>query len=118
MQTLLPTLSALVIQLPVLLVWLIGSILAIVFWKRHPKVSLFAMIGVCGLLLLTLITTYLNLWLPLMLSDRGVSATQIGITLGIKGIVTSVLSACFWVMIFVAIFGWRKKPEIVPTEIG
>jgi hypothetical protein len=118
MQTLLPTLSALVMQLPVLLVWLIGLILAIVFWKRHPKVSLFTIIGVSGLLLLTLINTYLNLWLPLMMNEGGVSATQIGITMGIKGIVTSVLSAIFWAFIFVAILGWRKKPEVVPAEVS
>jgi hypothetical protein len=70
------------------------------------------------LLLLTLINTYLNLWLPLMLNDRGVSPTQIGISIGIKGIVTSVLSACFWVFIFMAILGWRKKPEVVPAAVS
>ncbi len=118
MQTLMPTLSALAVQLPIFLVWLIGLILAIVFWKKHPRVSLFATVGISGLFILTLVTTYLNLWLPLMLHERGVSAAQIGVTLGVKGIVTSVFSAIFWGFIIGAILGWRKKPEAVPAAVN
>ncbi len=37
--------NSLLMQVPVFLVWLVGLVLALVRWKRHPKVSLLTCIA-------------------------------------------------------------------------
>lgn len=104
----LPTLVTYLIQLPLLLVWLVGIILAGVYWRRNPVVSLLALVAISMLFLESLVATYLNLWLPVMLSQRGWGAGRIGTFLAAKGLLQSVMSAVAWGLLIAAIFGWRK----------
>ena len=103
----LPTLASLLIQSPILLVWLAGFILALVYWRRHPRASLFTVIALVIFLVETLVDTYLNLWLPLMLSERGMGAVQLGQIYMIKGILTAIIGAVAWGLIVAAIFSGR-----------
>ncbi len=111
MDKFLPTLTSLLIQLPLFLVWLVAWILALVFWRRHPKVSLLTVRALTGFLILSVVSTYLNLWLPLDLRDRGMSVSQIGVFLSVKGIVITLIETGLWTLIVIALFGWRKKKE-------
>ena len=106
--TLLPTLVTYLIQLPLLLVWLIGIILAGVYWRRNPAVSLLTIIAIGMLFLESLVATYLNLWLPVTLSQRGWGASQMGTVLALKGLVQSIANAAAWGLLIAAIFGWRR----------
>ena len=105
-ETILPTLASYLVQGPILLVWLVGFILALVYWRRHPRVSLLTVIALLIFLGETLAGTYLNLWLPLMLTGRGVQAAATVFL--IKSILTSLILAIAWALLVAAIFGWRR----------
>jgi hypothetical protein len=106
-DTILPTLFAYLVQSPILLVWLAGFILAAVHWRKHPRVSLLTVIALAIFLIEGLVDTYLNLWLPLMLSERGMAAVQMGQFFTAKGIVTSIIGAVAWGLVVAAIFSGR-----------
>jgi hypothetical protein len=82
-----------------------------VFWKKHPTVSLLALIALVGLLVLSLVGTYTNTWLPISLHARGMSTGRIGIELGIISVTSSILSTAFWILLVIALFGWRNRRE-------
>ena len=111
MNTFLPYLSVYLLQLPLYLVWLVGIILSIVFWKKHPTVSLLTLIALVGLLIISIVGTYTSTWLPISLHAKGMSTGRIGIELGIISIVSSILSTAFWILLVIALFGWRKGRE-------
>jgi hypothetical protein len=113
-DTILPTLFSMMVQSPILLVWLAGFILAAVHWRRHPRVSLLTVIALAIFLVETLVNTYLNLWLPLMLSERGVAAVQIGQLFAAKGILTSIIGAVAWGLLIAAIFSGR--PAVTTSQ--
>jgi hypothetical protein len=104
----LPLLASLLLQSPILLVWLAGFILAVVYWRRHPRVSLFTVIALVIFLVETLVDSYLNLWLPLMLSERGMGAVQLGQFYMIKGFVSAIIGAVAWGLLVAAIFSERR----------
>jgi hypothetical protein len=111
MNTSLPYLAVYLVQIPLYLVWLVGIILSIVFWKKHPTVSLLTLIALAGLLILSIVGVYTSTWLPMTLHAQGLSTARIGIELGIISIASSILSTAFWILLVVALFGWRKGRE-------
>ncbi len=111
MENVVPSLSVLLVQAPVILVWLVGLVLSVVFWRRHPRVSLITMIAILGLLTTSILGSLLGMWLPLTFNRSGMPMSQIGMLMGVISIASSLLSAVFWVLLVIAIFGWRRKPE-------
>ena len=89
-------LAAVLTQLPVYLVWLVGLILALAGWKKHPSVSLVALIGFVILFLLALVT-------QLTTVRHGVNWSQAGIAF-----LEALIRAGAWGLVLAAIFGWRK----------
>ena len=89
-------LAALLTQLPVYLVWLVGVILALVGWKKHPSVSLVALIGLVILFLLAMVTQ--------------LTTVRHGVNWGLAGIafLEALVRAGAWGLVLAAIFGWRK----------
>jgi|WetSurMetagenome_2_1015567.scaffolds.fasta_scaffold447987_2 hypothetical protein len=106
-----PTLAAMLVDLPEFLVWLTGIILAVVFWQRHPKASLLTLIAMIGFMTTAVVSTYLSLWLPLTLQERGMPTTQIGLVFAVYGIIRSLVSAIWWGLLVAAIFGRRGEVE-------
>ena len=95
------------VQAPLLLIWLVGIALALVWWQRAPKVALVTCIA-CGLFLLdALIGTAISVALPSMMMDNGRSATQVGTAFALIGILRSLLHAALWVAVLFAIFSGR-----------
>jgi hypothetical protein len=96
------------IQAPMLLVWLAGMALALLWWQRAPKVALVTCI-VCGLFLLdALIGTAISVALPSMMIEQGQSSAQIGTAFGLIGFVRSLLHAALWAAVLFAIFSGRS----------
>jgi hypothetical protein len=89
-------LAAVLTQLPVYLVWLVGLILSLAGWKKHPSVSLVALIGFVILFLLALVT-------QLTTPRYGVNWSQAGIAF-----LEALIRAGAWGLVLAAIFGWRK----------
>ena len=88
--------AAILTQAPIYLVWLVGVILALANWKKHPSVSLAALIGFVILVLLALFT-------QLTTVRHGVNWSQAGIAF-----LEALIRAGAWGLVLAAIFGWRK----------
>lgn len=103
-------------QLPLILVWLVGIVLAVTRWQRHPKVSMLALIALILTLLETIVSNFLSIWLPIMLTEQGTSATQIGTIFGVWRFIASLVGAVIWGLVLAAIFRWRD--ELIPPVPG
>lgn len=101
-------------SLPVLLVWLVGFILSLVFWKRNPKVCLLTLIAMSGFAITTLVNSYLSTWLPFRLNEQGMPMNKISSLLTIKAIISSLINAGLWGLVIAAIFGGRKQQSLPP----
>src|SRR5574340_1814182 len=109
MDTLSAISLSLLSQLPLFAVWIIGLIFTIVLWRKHPKVSLLVFISVLGLLALSIADTYLNIWLPTLVTEHGYSLAKVGSLYTIKSHGSSFTAAIFWALLGIAVFGWRNK---------
>jgi len=103
-------LSSLLVQIPVLLVWLAGIILALVYWKRCPTAALLALIAFAVLMFITLIDTYLSMAFSLVYArERAWTSAQQGVYFAIKSVAASILRAAAYTLLLPAIFGWRNQ---------
>ena len=93
-------LSALIIQSPVLLVMVVGAVVAIARWRRHPRVSALVLAAVL-IAALTLLTG------PII---SGVLCTVIGWRVLTCELVTATPYAVAWGLLLAAVFGWRPTP--------
>jgi hypothetical protein len=106
-------LSQAAVQVPLLLVWIVGMILALLWWQRAPRVALITCVA-CGVFLLdALIGTFIAVTLPGALLARGQSSGQIGAAFTVIGLARSVLHAALWAAVLFAIFSGRVA---VPTK--
>jgi len=90
-------LSALIIQSPVLLVMVVGAVVAITRWRRHPTVSALALSAM-------LIAALALLTGPII---SGVLCTVMGWRVLICELVTATPYAVVWGLLLAAVFGWR-----------
>lgn len=105
-------LSIILPRIPVMLVMLTAIILAIVFWRKHPNVSLFTVIGSGGILIINVISALINIRMQLALVELNVSYSRLEASFQIWTIAYSILNMVFWGLIIAAIFGWRNKPAV------
>ena len=111
MDALVTTLSALVISLPVILVWVIGIALALSRWRRHPRVSQLALIACVVSIVNTVANRFLVIWAPLALRDYGWTTYQIGSIFTAIGFITTLIGAAAWTLVICAVFGWRDQRQ-------
>lgn len=90
--------------LPLFIVWLVGFVLSLVHWERDPKLSRLTLIATAGFLVTSPLFEYLNARMPLLMRERGLSASQLGAWYGILGVSRSLVSAGLWVLLLVALF--------------
>ena len=109
MHTAIAIFSNLLVQLPVILVWLVGGILSLSYWRRHPKVSRLTLIAIAVLFVESLAGMYVSLYLPLMLSERGWNSGQLSIVLSTAGFVRALVRAVSWGLLLTAIFARRDE---------
>src|SRR5262245_61278560 len=111
MEALIPTLSAIAISTPVIIVWVIGIIWALSRWRRHPQVSRYALIAFAISIVNLIVNRFISIWAPLTMRDNGWTATQMGMFLSAFGIITALISAVAWALVICAIFGWRDQRQ-------
>jgi hypothetical protein len=100
-------LSNLLPRLLGMIVLIVGIVLALTWWQRHPRASLWALLA-CGLLLLSSVAGLV--WysmLPTMQANRGLSAMQMGWLYSISAFVFAAVNAAGLAMLLVAVFSGR-----------
>lgn len=100
-------LSYFLAEVPIILVWLAGIVVALLRWQRHPRVSLLTLIALIIFLFNLIIGGILNVQIPLILSEGGWSAGNIGTFFLIKGFIQAVVAALGFGLLLFALFGWR-----------
>lgn len=109
MDTLFPFLSQLAIQAPLIVVWLVGMVLALMWWRRAPKVAAVTCAACAIFAVDALIGSFISVALPSMLIQRGQSPSQLGYAFAAIGIVRSLLHTVLWCGILFAIFSGRGQ---------
>jgi hypothetical protein len=103
-------LSWILVRSPVLLVYLLGIIIALVRYRRHPKVSTLALVAMVGLFLQAVIMPLVYrfpLFLPGLFSGPGSWIDET--VLKIMSFGNSCLEAVFLFILFLAVFAGRSK---------
>jgi hypothetical protein len=117
MQPFFQPLAGYLVQIPVFLVWLAAIILAVINWRRHPRISLLTLIAFGMFFVAALVGTALISWLPLALHERGLPGGQMGNVVLIANFLRGLFDAAAWVLLVAAIFGWRQaQPESSPPN--
>jgi hypothetical protein len=95
-------------QLPVYLVWLAGIVLALVNWRRHPRVSLLLLIAMVLFFLDAAIGPVLNLRLAMLRNRESlVNGPRLVFLIDLA---RSLIHATSYGLLLGAIFGWRETP--------
>ena len=100
-------LSQFAIQAPLLLVWLVGIALSLLWWQRAPKVAAVTCVACALFIVDALIGTFISVALPRMLIERGQGTAQVGLAFTLIGLFRSLLHAALWSAVLFAIFSGR-----------
>jgi MFS family permease len=105
----------LVLMSPGLVVDLVGVILALVWWRRHPRVSLLTLLAFGLLASLAVGGSFLFAWLPDHLEQRGWKFAEIGALYMVIALIRSTLSAVALALLLSAIFAGRSNKDRLQT---
>ena len=94
-------------NVPFLIVYCVGIVLALLFWNRHPAVSILCIVAFLILLGSQVLGIGTQFWMT-GATSRGMSSPEIGQLLSIMGIVRAVLATVAWTLLLTALFGWRS----------
>lgn len=110
----LPELSS----IPYYVIWLGGIVYAIVYRKRHPRASLFAGSALGIMVLNSLISTVFSSYFQYQSLNGLASMTQYVGKLQMLSIFTIPFSMIAWLLLLIAVFGWKKltEPEAVESS--
>jgi hypothetical protein len=96
-------------QAPILLAYLVGAILALVFWGRYPGPALLTFLACLLLFLLSLGQSFVSTWL---IHSRDMREADRGTMFAILAITSNVLRAGAFAMLLIAVFvGRARRPE-------
>jgi hypothetical protein len=102
-------LETLLIRSPSLLADLVGIVLALVWWRRHPGVSLLTLVAIGIWLLHSVGGSFLFAWLPQHLTEgRGWSFAQTWALLDGIAMILNFIGGAAMILLLVAIFGSRS----------
>ncbi len=101
--------------LPVLMVWLVGIVLALVRWRQHPRASLLALIAFLGLAGTAAANTYVNAAFPLILRSAGLLALPLATAGALRTMLQNLVSVVWWVLLLIALFARRPAAVAAPA---
>lgn len=105
---LLQFLWSMLMQLPVLVVWLAGAAIA---WSRREQYPFVARLVLAALAVMvgsTLLNTYANVRLAWWVQSLGLGADEFGLVMMGKGLITVSITAVAWGLILWAALGRRR----------
>lgn len=94
-------------NVPFYIVFVVGMILSVVFWKRHPSVSILSLMAFSLFLGNMFILSGMQYWL-MGAHQTDLSAAEIGRIATMLGIIRTLLGSVAWIMLLSALFGWRS----------
>ena len=100
-------------QLPSLLTMLACILLAVIRWKRHPRVSMTVIISLVLLILHSLVFAVVYTWVPGWLMESGWASMQT--MLSVLGFIYNTALAVPFALLLVAIFMQRKPARQTPS---
>lgn len=109
-------LTSLARQLPTFLVYLGGVIWALVWIGKHTKASIFLIIGIIILFLDSVIISGIYIWLPSYLMAQGNYPSNMSTYYLIIGIISNLVFAIGFILILLAVFSGRSKPESINSQ--
>jgi hypothetical protein len=90
-----------------IIVWVIGIALALTRWRRHPRVSLFALIA----FVLMIVNRFLYLALPPMIRHYSWTEDYVESIYLVVDISNILVNTAVWALVICAIFGWRNQRQ-------
>jgi hypothetical protein len=98
---------------PFLTIYLVGAILCIVRWRRHPRLSSLALFAFVVFLVRLVGESFARNLLMYRALDFGWDPATLGIYLGIVGACGIVLGIVAWVALLIALFDRRDWPIVM-----
>lgn len=109
-------LKDLLIQSPIFIVIMVGIILAIIRWRRHRTVSLFAIVCLCFLLIHTFVFSAVFTWLPFILFRMDSKPESYRFIFQIVSFISILIDAIIFALLLVAAL--MKRNEQNPNLEG
>jgi hypothetical protein len=95
---------------PVYLAWLVGAILALLCYQRHPRVSQVILAATALFILGMLLQGAEVSWFRRQLRAGTWAAVEVPLAVRVAGVVHALLNAVAYALLLVAVFGWRGNP--------
>lgn len=111
-------LTRLATQLPTLIVLVVGVILALVRWRRHPLVSALACAGIAIVFVNSIVMTGMWTWVPQYLFESGRDPDVVNVLLRVMGIVSEVIYTAGLALLLVAVFVRRPGASVAGSAVG
>lgn len=102
------SLSQLLGQSPLLLVYLVGVVLALVFWRRFTRASAYLIAACAILFVVSIAQTGLIQYLIVMMTEWGWDHQQLSSTLGAVSIIGVILRCIAFGLLFGSVFAGRQ----------
>jgi hypothetical protein len=107
-------LRSLLLRTPTLLLFVAGVVFALIRWKRHPKVSLLTLLGLCIWQLASFTFMFINNRLPTWLRENGwTSESQIKVYFAIN-LTHDLLYSVMLVLLVAAALSQRGQNKLNP----
>jgi hypothetical protein len=108
----------LAIYAPLFVVWLVGIFVCFATWRKHPRVSLLTFVGLVIQVLQIGAGMLFSFWMSKQYASLGLSSKEAVMVLNISGIVQACLGSIGWVLILLAVFLWRSRPNRILGHDG
>jgi hypothetical protein len=108
MRPVMPGFWGVATQLPLYVVWLIGIIVAVVRWSKHPRASLLALCGLLIFLVWGLGSALLGPWIQMTLLHSAPGLDRMGLLIRLGDLLGALVRGAAWVMVIAAIFWGRE----------
>lgn len=108
-------LGALLPQIPLYLIYLVGSVIAVMRWKRHPRVSLYLLVSIAVSFVAAIILTVVQMWLPYYLARLKFDANMYTYYFYALRLISSLIGALTFGLILLAVFAERPAHSRLET---
>lgn len=108
---------ALLPQLPVFLLYLVGIAIALWRWKWHPRVSLLLIVSLSVSLVWAIINTFAQVWLPSYIYRNINGAEYLYYAFYVLNIVSNLVHFAALGLLLFAVFSGRRANQLPPPTL-